>query len=285
MLDVVCFGAAVQDTRARALGTVREGTSNPVSSFTTSGGVARNVAECLARLGLEVALVSRVGDDLAGQSLIGELEGIGVVVDGIARSSRQPTATYTALLDRAGNLAIGLADMAVFDEIRPETLNLAAAESSRAWFVDSNLPPSTLRYLLEHPRRPPLVAANTVSMEKAKRLAGLVDRIDLLYCNQSELDHIDASRPKATVVTGQDQGAMLQEGRRVSIISAFASDVVDVTGAGDCAAAATLWALLQGLPVIEAVRIGQAAAALSVASPRAVPQDLTLAVLKAKLAA
>ena len=43
------------------------GSSNPARMSTGFGGVARNVAENLARLGVPVALVSRVGDDDSGR--------------------------------------------------------------------------------------------------------------------------------------------------------------------------------------------------------------------------
>lgn len=280
---IVCFGAAVVDVRARALTPVRNGTSNPVKSRVTAGGVARNVAECLARLGSRVTLASRVGDDVAGRNLINELDQLGIDTVPVSRSNAFPTATYTALLDQQGALVIGMAEMAIFDEIKPPTLVMPQDPSIRAWLVDTNLPQATLRYLLDHPSRPELVAANCVSVGKARRLDGLLPKIDLLYGHHDELVRLDPSLPGATVITNGGQGALLQEGLTQTTITAFPAAVTDVTGAGDCATGATIWALLNGRSMIEAVRIGQAAAALSLASERAVPETMSPARLHAVL--
>jgi pseudouridine kinase len=70
---VVCVGGATVDRIYRAQALLRLGTSNPVTSVRSFGGVARNVAESLGRLGTEVALVSAVGDDENGRALTAHL--------------------------------------------------------------------------------------------------------------------------------------------------------------------------------------------------------------------
>ena len=63
---VACIGAAHIDRKATAAGPIVPGSSNPVTMRVGAGGVARNVAENLARLGLSVTMVSRVGHDREG---------------------------------------------------------------------------------------------------------------------------------------------------------------------------------------------------------------------------
>ena len=117
MRRVVCLGAAALDRKYHVLGDVQLATSNPVTGTRSFGGVARNVAENLARLGIDVALVSIVGDDKTGAALIAHLKRAGVdtahviVADGLA------TAEYVAILDRTSALTIGAADMAILDSI------------------------------------------------------------------------------------------------------------------------------------------------------------------------
>ncbi len=278
-IEVVCFGGIASDVRARALDRVQLECSNPVRTSRTAGGVARNIAECLARLDVAVSIVSRVGMDRAGNEVLAELESLGVDTSHVGRSADQSTAAYTALLDRHGNLVIGMSEMAIFDELTPETVPVPGAKSVQAWLLDTNLPEATLTYLASHPARPKLVAANTVSIVKARRLVPILAEIDILFCNNEELDIIDASIPKTTVVTRGDEGAIIQRGDRLSTVPAKFVSAVDVTGAGDCLAGATLWATLQGKPITDAVRTGHAAAALSLRSERAVPETLTTTLL------
>src|SRR5918993_2707283 len=108
---VLCIGGAAVDRKYRALDSIRPGTSNPVRSERSFGGVARNVAENLARLGVATALVSLVGDDGAGRAIRAHLGRAGVDTRFVAVADGQATAEYLAVLPPSGELAFGLAEM------------------------------------------------------------------------------------------------------------------------------------------------------------------------------
>ena len=76
---VACIGAAHIDRKATAAGPIVPGSSNPVTMRVGAGGVARNVAENLARLGLPVTMVRRVGHDREGDAV---LDSLGEAVEG-----------------------------------------------------------------------------------------------------------------------------------------------------------------------------------------------------------
>jgi len=65
--------------------------SNPAEIRNSYGGVARNVAENLARLGQEVILLTVVGNDRTGDQLLSYISQAGVNVDYVLRSNRYPT--------------------------------------------------------------------------------------------------------------------------------------------------------------------------------------------------
>ena len=60
---VLVIGAAGTDIIGRAAASLHSGTSNPGQVRMCYGGVARNVAENLVRLGTETLLITAVGDD------------------------------------------------------------------------------------------------------------------------------------------------------------------------------------------------------------------------------
>ncbi|HEU4518527.1 MAG TPA: PfkB family carbohydrate kinase, partial [Microvirga sp.] len=107
--QVVCVGGAVRDRKLRSAGPLVPGTSNPVRSERSFGGVARNVAENLARLGVATALVSLVGDDGEGRAIRAHLGRAGVDTRFVAVADGQATAEYLAVLPPSGELAFGLA--------------------------------------------------------------------------------------------------------------------------------------------------------------------------------
>ena len=138
----------------------------------TPGGVGRNVAENLARLGTRTFLVAAVGRDAAGEGLLNQTAAAGVRVEYIHRTD-QPTGTYVALLDCDGEMVAAVADMAATSALGPEEVNRARDVIATAGLVvlDGNLDPGTLDHARPGPcqRRPHNRRA--VSVLKAARLA------------------------------------------------------------------------------------------------------------------
>ncbi len=125
---IACIGGAHIDRRGILRAPLVLGTSNPGAVFMDLGGVARNVAQNLARLGSHALLCSRVGSDEAGRYVLAQ------PIDNslITVSNTRPTASYTAVLEPTGELVVGLADMNVYDEI---TVDFMVKDSQR--FADS----------------------------------------------------------------------------------------------------------------------------------------------------
>ncbi|HYK75001.1 MAG TPA: PfkB family carbohydrate kinase, partial [Pseudoneobacillus sp.] len=60
---VICIGGANIDRKFHMREKAQLGTSNPIYTSQNAGGVARNMAENLGRLGVEVSLISASGND------------------------------------------------------------------------------------------------------------------------------------------------------------------------------------------------------------------------------
>lgn len=147
---VVVIGGANVDIKVRSLAPVQARTSNPGRSHTTSGGVGRNVAENLARLGTPTQLIAAVGRDTAGERLLSDTRAAGVRVDHVHRSAH-PTGTYTAVLDADGDMLVAVADMAATDGLSPQDLQHAREliASASLLVLDGNLSAAALGYALD----------------------------------------------------------------------------------------------------------------------------------------
>ena len=277
------IGAAHLDRIARAHGAVTLGSSNPATVATAPGGVARNVAETLARLGSSVALVSRISDDEAGRIVLAATRDAGVDVSAVEIVADAPTAGYTALLDPAGGLVVAFADMAIYDGFDGERAAAAASAASH-WFVDANLPEPAGTFL----------AADAVSVAKSGRLRPILPAIDLLFVNRDEAraltgidDPVEAAARLhvigvgAIVLTLGPGGALVADGNGYEPLAASPAEIRDVTGAGDALIGATLDGLGRRLPLVAAVRLGLVAAAVTVGYEGAVRPDLRQAIAAA----
>ncbi len=280
------IGAAHLDRIARALGPVTLGSSNPAEVAASPGGVARNVAETLARLGSSVRLVSRLGDDEAGRSVLAATETAGVDISGVEIVAGVPTAGYTALLDPAGRLVVAFADMAIYDGFDGATAAAAASGVSH-WFADANLPGPALKILATRKPAGVVFAADAVSVAKSERLRQILAAIDLLFVNRDEaraLTRCDepgeaaarllASGVGAVVVTSGADGALVADRAGGVTLPPAPVAIRDVTGAGDALIGATLDAIGRDLPLVAAVGRGLVAAAATLGYEGAVRPDL-----------
>jgi len=275
---VVVVGGANVDVKARTTAALVTETSNPGTVVRTAGGVGRNVAENLARLGSRVALVSVVGSDPDGDWLLEETAGAGVDVSPVLRGGR--TGRYVAVLDAAGDLAVGVADMAATDALGPEVLDLDLIRSAALVVVDGNLPATTVDAVLGLGAR---VVVDPVSVVKAGRLSPLLSQVRPVYAitpNQDELRSLGSVEElhdrgvEVVWVRRGASGSLLSTPDGAVELEAPAVVPVDVTGAGDAMLAAFCHRLLAGASVVEAARAGHDAAALTVASPHTVRPDL-----------
>ncbi len=305
---MVVVGGANIDIKACSTDRPALRTSNPGRTTSSAGGVARNIAENLARLGTSVHLVAAVGLDVAGSRLLADTSAAGVDVSLVNRGGHA-TGSYTAVLDPAGDLVIAVADMAATDAMRPEDMAATVAEIGRAALlvIDGNLSTDTAAYLLDLARELDCrVILEPVSVAKATRLATVLDPRRPLFATTPNLAELAAltgcdTRTDAGVaaavarlhelgvewvwVRSGPYGSMLAgRGTEPQLFAAHPGPVVDVTGAGDAMLAAFAHVLLAGRSPSEAVRYGHAAAALTVASDRTVRDDLSAELLDRELA-
>ena len=281
---IICFGGAAIDHRYIAQDAIRTGTSNPAAGSSSFGGVARNVAVNLARLGVGTSLVSVVGDDPNGRSLIRHLGDLGIDAQGVRVAPDRRTAEYAALLHPDGGLAVGMADMAIFDSLVLDDLSCALRRLGAVdWiFADGNLPARVLAGLIEGDARGSArLAVDAVSGPKAERLPQNLSGIDVLFLNLDEAAavlrmpvaglspqwaarRLHGRGAREIVLTLGAGGLVLCDASdELSNLPSVPAEVADVTGAGDAAIAANLAYRLTGAPPVAAARIGTLAAALT----------------------
>ncbi len=299
----ICIGGAVLDRKYHARAKIVLETSNPVDSTRSFGGVARNVAENLARLGSATGFISIVGDDDGGHALLKYMREIGVDVSQVVTASERPTAEYAAILDTAGDLVLGIADMSVFDLLHPEHIESAWPHLAGAsWvFADCNLAADTLSAIISRRKNASCkLAIDAVSTYKAARLPKELSGIDLLFMNIDEANAVlgrtdgptpdDAKRAALAlqkagagmaVVSAGASGAAIAGPDIVEFVPAVPARPVDMTGAGDAMIAGTLHRLLEGDDIFEAARIGALLATLTTESAASVRPDLSAAFLQA----
>lgn len=288
---IACIGGANLDRKARGKQQVRLQSSNPVTIMESCGGVARNIAENLGRLGCNTSLITSIGEDKEGEWLLQETKKHGVHISQVWRLPTQRTGTYTALLNIDGEMVVSLANMDIYDALTPEMFaekwsHIAAAH---VVFIDTNIPADCLAYIIERCREENiLLFVDPVSSIKAKKLPQQLDGVEAILPNREEAELMagmkittieecaEACRKirergvKHVIVTLGEEGIYYQSDEVEEHMAPYPTEVVDVTGAGDAFASGLLYGIVNGESFQRACRLGLAASALTLQTEQSV---------------
>jgi len=287
--SILAVGGAHVDRRGQVSGVYIPGASNPGTMREDVGGGVFNALRNAARLGAKASLMSVRGGDAAGD-MVARAIAEERIADLSAVFLDRTTPSYTAILDREGDVITGFADMMLYEMAFPKQMRRAkmreAIAGTEAVLCDCNLPAEALRALVGLASGKPVFVI-AVSPAKVVRLNGLLSGLACLFMNRREIralaetgDTDIAAAIKVLrrhglargVVTAGESSVIGFDGDQLfSITPPPARKVVDVTGAGDALAGATTVAMLRGLPLRAALREGVAAAVLAVESDKSVP--------------
>lgn len=287
---ILAVGGAHIDRRGRIAGPYVPAASNPGTMREDVGGGAFNALRCAVRRGVSASMLSMRGGDGAADSVARAMEASGIR-DLSAVFLDRTTPSYTALLDRDGELIAGFADMGLYELAFPKQIGRAkvreAIRAANALLCDANPPTVALERLAKLAAGKPIFAI-AISPAKAMRLLPVLDRLTVLFMNRREsaaitglsyytpdsalVSGLRQAGLKAGVVTsGNDPALGFDETGAFTIIPPTPRHIADVTGAGDALAGATMAALMCGQRLPAALREGVAAAILAIESPDTVP--------------
>lgn len=262
----------------------------PVLTFQTNRfvlGGAGNAARTLAALGAKSALVGLVGGDTTGQTLLAEALAEGMDVSGLVVAPRRSTTLKTRIVAQTQQVvridreATGPLGPAVRRSLREAAL--AAVGSASAVLVsdyDKGAVPAALaRELIEATRArgvPSVVDSKaghtayrgaSVLTPNVSELAKMARRQSVSARDVSRVAAVVLRRlaPDALLVTRSEDGmSLFASGADRVDVPALATEVRDVTGAGDTVAAVVALGLAAGLDLTESALLATLAAAVVV---------------------
>ena len=281
---VTVVGGANTDICGRPAQALIRRDSAPGQVSVRHGGVGRNIACDLARLGLRTRFVTALGDDGFGASVAEGCRSCGVDMSltRIVPGARSPV--YLYLSDEKGEMDAAVSDMEVMAALTPAYLraHLSELDESDAVVLDGNLPEETIAFLCEKLRAP--IVADPVSTAKAPRFASVLGRLAAIKPNllearaltgkQNPEDCADAllrSGVGSVFLSLGAKGLLAASGEERVLLPCERTELVSATGAGDAATAAIVWATVRGLGLAAAARAAVMAGAIAAASEEASP--------------
>ncbi|EPZ3424920.1 sugar kinase [Salmonella enterica subsp. enterica serovar Muenster] len=278
MVRIACVGITVMDRIYYVEGLPTEGGKYVAKRYTeVGGGPAATAAVAAAKLGAQVDFIGRVGDDDTGNSLLAELESLGVNTRYTRRYTQARSSQSAIMVDAKGERIIVnypspdllpdadwlndidfsqwdvvLADVRWHDGAK-QAFTLAR-QAGVMTVLDGDITPQDISELVA------LSDHAAFSEPGLARLMGMSEAIDALKKAQMLTNgHV--------YVTRGSEGCNWLEKAAVRHQPGFTVEVVDTTGAGDVFHGALAFGLASGYAIEEAVRFASGVAALKCTRP------------------
>ena len=255
-----------------------------------AGGVCRNVAENLRRLGQPVQFVSMVDDNALGRDVRDGLRAVGVD-DAYVLTAKRGMGMWLAILDEKGDLAGSISrqpDFGPLEEFLAERGEEIVADTDGIVLEFDMNAAIAERVMVLAARFHKPVYSIVGNMGVILKHTDYLQRVACFICNEMEAGRLferDLTRippeemlsvlvPESAVrgiprmvITMGAQGSVYVDNRtgESGICPAPKVDVVDTTGAGDAFFSAAVAALMRGEPLSRAVEQGTALAARTLA--------------------
>ena len=252
-------------------------------TFTTAaGGKGANQAVGAARAGGRVTLVARVGQDMFGDQALAGFQKDGICVDYVARDRKAPSGVALIFVARDGENSIAVAGGAN-GQLSPADVRKARAVLSKAavMVLQLEIPLPTVEAAADLASK--LGVRVILNPAPARKLPkSLLRQVSILTPNETEAELLtgvkvtdEASLQRAAdallacgvgtvILTLGARGAFVAGPGVRQWVRGFKVKPVDTTAAGDIFNGALAVALGEGKPLLDAVRLANAAAAISV---------------------
>ena len=284
--DVITMGIAVMDILARpADKTLFDHDNTKIDDVTVAtGGDAANQAADLARLGRNVALSCRVGDDALGRLFLSEMASRGVDISHVAVSAESVTSAAIVLVSPDGQRSIMSRPGNNYDfcmaDVDMDLIARARLLSVGSLYGCLKLEAEGLETILAHAKRHGVMTFADMSSDKnGTKLEGIrpfLPYIDWFAPSEYESAHLtdglgveEAAQAflkagaKNVVVKLGPKGAYAHCCGFTEYVPAFDIDAVDTTGSGDAFCAGLIHSLLDGSGAEEALTFACACGAFN----------------------
>lgn len=299
MQKVTLIGAANIDIQGFPFDKLIYRDSNPGRVRQCPGGVSRNIAENLSRMGVETELVSAVGKGVNGRFILDSCRESGIGCSNVLIVPDMESSSYMAIMDNDGDMALALSDMSISERITVEYLESIrdVIESSAVIEVDPCLSGDVVAYVLEEYSGIP-VFIDPVSIGKAKKIKNLLGKIDTLKLNRLEAEYLSGSK----IATDKDllkvssyflntgvhnlfitlgkNGVYYTNGEQNGTVVPPVTEIQNATGAGDAFMAGVIYGSLTGYGLERTAALATAVSIAALSSRDTVNSDITIEMIE-----
>jgi pseudouridine kinase len=291
---IFVLGAAVADITGIVNKKLILADSNPGRITFTAGGVGRNIAENIARLGVSVDFIAAFGNDFYGKGLMENCMKVGLSIDNSITDKTKSSAIYLSVNNHEGDLAIAVSDTDITNIITPDFLETKAELLNKTDVIvlDTNLTRETLKYICTKYAEKKIFI-DFVSTAKAEKIKDFIGKFHTIKPNLIEAESLSGIEYFSDKDLTKMLGYFLEKGVKQVFISLgsrgcfygnenesgiFESakiNPVNVSGAGDAFISGVVYSYLQRKNIYQTACYATAMSIAALMSSSAVNENIT----------
>jgi pseudouridine kinase len=301
---VLVFGASVVDIFGVCNTGIkyRERDSNPGKVRMEFGGVSRNIAENMARVGLNTKFISILGNDEKGRAMLDHSELIGYDMEDSLVLEGRRTPSYLAILDQFGEMVSAVADMETISAMNTDFIDSKShlIEGAEYTFLDAD-DPENLEYILKKFQGKTKFILDPVSSEKASKIKGLIKYFHTIKPNKNEAEvlagfpiNTDEDLVKAgeyfislgvekVFISLDSEGVFYTDGIEKGKVKALDVTVKNVTGAGDSFVAGLGFGYIHGMELDKLVQFAMSMSNITISYEGTIHPEMDLVAITKKI--
>lgn len=239
---------------------------------TVPGGKGANQAVASARLGADVYMVGRVGDDAYGQDIVSNLQEQGVRTSYMKPVTEMESGTAHIILAEGDNSIVVV--KGANNEVTPDYVKdaLSTIEDIGMVLIQQEIPEETVEAVcaLCSEKEIPLILnpapARKVPQQVLEQAAYITpnEHEAVLMFDGRPIEDALRQYPNKLLITEGKSGVRFFDGLKEVLVPGFPVEAVDTTGAGDTFNGALAVALTEGKSLYEALAFANLAASMSV---------------------
>ena len=198
------------------------------------GGVCRNIAENLARVGVNTQFISTLGDDENGKSILEHSKKFGYNMENSLFLEGESTPTYLAILNHQGEMESAVVDMESLnkmDEVFVDGKH-EVFENAEYTIVDSDNP-VLLEYILKKYQGKSKFILDPVSAKKAKKIRHLIKYFHTIKPNRFETEALCGFKIETNDDLRKAGRFFIEQGVKNVFISLDADGIYYITSEGE----------------------------------------------------
>lgn len=276
--------------------------SNPGKIKMSLGGVGRNIAENLARLGIHARLITAMGRDLYGEMILEQGRKLGLDMSDSLILDGEATSNYLCVLDEKGDMEVAISSMDIFEKLDISFIQSKKdlINNSTLCILDTNISENVLQYIVKNFKETDFFL-DTVSTTKAKKVKDIIGYFHTIKPNRLEAEILSEIKinnnndlekaahyflnkgVKRVFISLGEKGVYFNDGRTSGQVSPGKTKVLNATGAGDAFLAALAYSHINDFGLEKSAKFATAASLLTLESSETINPNISAEMINIRM--